>query len=78
MFVDIVSKNGNLLINVGPQADGTIPDNQLKPLKDLGKWLKLNGEGIYDSDPWKKPSRCWTTKQRLGLPGKMVCFMFIS
>jgi alpha-L-fucosidase len=57
MFVDIVSKNGNLLINVGPKADGTIPENQLKPLKDLGKWLKQNGEGIYDTRPWTKSSQ---------------------
>jgi alpha-L-fucosidase len=56
MFVDIVSKNGNLLINVGPRADGTIPENQLVPLKDLGAWLKQNGEGIYDSRPWTMPS----------------------
>jgi alpha-L-fucosidase len=65
MFVDIVSKNGNLLINVGPQADGAIPENQLKPLKDLGKWLKLNGEGIYDSDPWTKPSQVLDDKTEL-------------
>jgi alpha-L-fucosidase len=65
MFVDIVSKNGNLLINVGPKADGTIPENQLKPLKDLGKWLKLNGEGIYDSDPWTKPSQVLDDKTEL-------------
>ncbi len=57
MFVDIVSKNGNLLINVGPKADGTIPENQLKPLKDLGKWLKQNGEGIYDTHPWTRSSQ---------------------
>jgi alpha-L-fucosidase len=57
MFIDIVSKNGNLLINVGPKADGTIPENQLKPLKDLGSWLKQNGEGIYDSRPWTRSSQ---------------------
>ncbi|HUP13430.1 MAG TPA: alpha-L-fucosidase, partial [Niastella sp.] len=56
MFVDIVSKNGNLLIDVGPKADGTIPENQLAPLKDLGRWLKQNGEGIFDSRPWIMPA----------------------
>jgi alpha-L-fucosidase len=40
MLVDIVSKNGNLLINIGPKADGSIPENQLNPLLDLGKWLQ--------------------------------------
>ena len=54
MFVDIVSKNGNLLINVGPKADGSIPEAQKKCLSGLGKWLKINGEAIYGTRPWKK------------------------
>jgi alpha-L-fucosidase len=62
MFVDIVSKNGNLLINVGPKADGSIPENQLKHLKDLGAWLKKNGEGIYDTRPWIRPSQVLNDK----------------
>ncbi|HZG70743.1 MAG TPA: alpha-L-fucosidase, partial [Chondromyces sp.] len=53
LFVDIVSKNGNLLLNVGPKDDGTIPQIQLDRLTDLGSWLKINGEGIYDTKPWK-------------------------
>ena len=53
LFVDIVSKNGNLLLNVGPRDDGTIPQIQLDRLTDLGTWLTINGEGIYDSRPWK-------------------------
>ncbi len=52
MFVDIVSKNGNLLINVGPKADGTIPELQKKCLLDLGKWLEINGEAIFGTRPW--------------------------
>lgn len=52
MLVDIVSKNGNLLINIGPMADGTIPLNQQKPLLELGGWLERNGEAIYGSCPW--------------------------
>ena len=47
LLIDIVSKNGNLLLNVGPKADGTIPANQMKRLVDLGKWMKINSEGIY-------------------------------
>lgn len=51
-FVDIVSKNGNLLLNVGPMADGTIPDLQRERLLGLGRWLDINGEAIFDTRPW--------------------------
>jgi alpha-L-fucosidase len=51
-FVDIVSKNGNLLLNVGPMADGTIPVAQRERLLGLGRWLEVNGEAIFGSRPW--------------------------
>ncbi|MHA1472153.1 MAG: alpha-L-fucosidase [Promethearchaeota archaeon] len=54
MLVDIVSKNGNLLLNVGPMPDGTIPEIQRKVLIEIGNWLEINGEGIYGTRPWKK------------------------
>ena len=54
MFIDIVSKNGNLLLNVGPMADGTIPELQKLAILGLGKWLEINGEGIYGTRPWKR------------------------
>jgi len=52
LFVDVVSKNGNLLINVGPRADGTIPQLQREPLLGLGAWLDGHGEAIYGSTYW--------------------------
>jgi alpha-L-fucosidase len=51
-LVDTVSKNGNLLLNVGPKADGTIPDEARTVLLSMGEWLHLNGEAIYGSRPF--------------------------
>jgi len=53
LFVDIVSKNGNLLLNIGPRADGAIPEIQLERLLGLGKWLDTNQEAIFDTQPWE-------------------------
>jgi alpha-L-fucosidase len=50
-FVDVVSKNGNYLLNIGPRADGTIPDQPRQILLSFGSWLKVNGEAIYGSRP---------------------------
>ena len=52
-FIDIVSKNGQLLLNVSPKSDGSIPEDQKQVLSDLGEWLKVNGDAIYGTRPWK-------------------------
>jgi alpha-L-fucosidase len=52
-LIDVVSKNGVLLLNIGPKADGTFPKEDEKILRELGDWLRVNGEAIYGASPWK-------------------------
>ncbi|WP_217183696.1 alpha-L-fucosidase [Streptomyces sp. AC495_CC817] len=52
MLVDVVSKNGNLLINVGPDAAGRIPELQRQTMRELGSWLRENGDAVYGTRPW--------------------------
>lgn len=61
-LIDVVSKNGCLMLNVGPKADGTICPEEAAVLREIGKWLQINGEAIYDTSPYKifgeGPSNC--------------------
>jgi len=81
---DIVSKNGNLLIGIGPSPDGQIPPEQQKPVLGMGRWLATHGEGIYGTRPWTQAATTttegtevrFTTRERtvyahlIDLPGR--------
>ena len=53
MLADIVSKNGNLMLSVPVRADGTIDEDETKIVSDIGTWLRVNGEAIYSTRPWR-------------------------
>lgn len=69
LLADVVSKNGNLLLNIGPRPDGIIPEGMQRRLLAIGDWLKTNGKAIYGTHPWTtygqaKPDLRFTTKPR--------------
>ncbi len=73
-LVDIASKGGNYLLNIGPRADGTIPEASIERLKAVGKWMSVNGESIYgtQASPYEKPEwGRYTTKS-----GKIYAHVF--
>jgi alpha-L-fucosidase len=63
MLVDIVSKGGNFLLNIGPDAEGRLPAESLERLAEIGEWMKTNGEAIYKTRPvapYKEAKTCFT------------------
>ncbi len=70
MLVDIVSKNGNLLLSVPVRGDGTIDELEVKIVSEIGAWLKVNGEAIYATRPWhiygEGPSTQFTERGQFG------------
>ncbi|KXB01194.1 hypothetical protein AKJ41_02440 [candidate division MSBL1 archaeon SCGC-AAA259O05] len=73
-LVDRVSKNGHLLLNVGPRADGSFPEKARERVLEIGNWLRINGESIFGTRPWIQPER---GSMRLTLKGDtayLSCF----
>jgi alpha-L-fucosidase len=65
LLADVVAHGGNLLINVGPDGAGRIPDLQQRPLHDLGAWLDRNGEAIHATRPWSPAATTTTGGQQV-------------
>ena len=65
LLIDVVAHGGNLLVNIGPDGAGRIPEIQRQPLRELGDWLERNGEAIYATRPWTRPADTTTTGQQV-------------
>jgi alpha-L-fucosidase len=74
-LIEIVAKGGSLLLGVGPRADGTLKDEQIARLKEIGEWLKLNGDGIYNTRTTThyRDGSTWFTQGRGGEHYALVC-----
>lgn len=78
LFADTIAKNGNLLIGIGPKADGTIPEEQSERLLYLGQWIKENEEAVYKTRPFEKQTGTALSGEKLYFTqraGRVYCIV---
>ncbi len=77
-LIDIASKGGNYLLNVGPDATGLIPQPSVERLKEVGKWMKANGEAIYgtQANPFSETTWGRVTQKQVGKTTKLYLYIF--
>jgi alpha-L-fucosidase len=76
ILIDKVSRGGNLLLNIGPTADGRIPVIMQQRLEDIGKWLEVNGEAIYGTRAWDNAPAKKDTSVFYTVKGKDLYVLF--
>jgi alpha-L-fucosidase len=77
-LADIASKGGNFLLNIGPKADGTFPQESIDRLKAIGDWMKINGESIYgtSASPFEHTSWGRVTQKKMGEDTRLYLHVF--
>ena len=76
LLIDIVAKGGNFLLNIGPSPEGELADTAYARLKEIGDWMKVNGEAIYKTrpiDPYKSGKTCFTS-----LPDGTIYLLYLA
>ena len=82
-FVETIVRGGNMLLNVGPKADGTIPEKDAQILREIGGWMRRNASAIYGTKPWRKfaegptelPRGQFTDNQPIAYTGEDIRFL---
>ena len=76
-LIDVASKNGNFLLNIGPKADGTFPQESIERLKQIGQWMKLNGEAIYGTKGSPFAEMSWGRCTQKPLKGNTILYLSV-